>query len=187
MVHVHKYWLDGPALSTWHESSNQQHIRSILSVSLITSYQLWHLVFKKNAAVHEGHEGHTMKCLLSTDLFFFPPVQRKSGMSEALYGQNDVISSSYGAERKLCLVEAEPGHLDRMWHSPNTFSTKIWTLQVRTLWSTPQTAPFRYVKMPVVATMCTVLFSLVKCKYSNTYTSVECTNVPVGLSLSVHK
>ena len=49
----------------------------------------------------------TMTCLLSIDLFllFFWPVQRKSGMSGALYGQGDVISSSYGAERKLCLVE----------------------------------------------------------------------------------
>lgn len=42
---------------------------------------------------------------------FFRPVQRKSGMSEALYGQYDVISSSYGAERKLCLVEARPRHV----------------------------------------------------------------------------
>ncbi|KAM7374280.1 hypothetical protein PAMP_006948 [Pampus punctatissimus] len=32
-------------------------------------------------------------------------------MSEALYGQNDVISSSYGAERKLCLDEARLSHL----------------------------------------------------------------------------
>ncbi len=45
---------------------------------------------------------------------FFSFLQRKSGMSEALYGQNDVISSSYGAERKLCLVEARPGHLAHM-------------------------------------------------------------------------
>lgn len=32
----------------------------------------------------------------------------------ALYGQGDVISPSYGAERKLCLAEARPGHLARM-------------------------------------------------------------------------
>lgn len=124
-----------------------------------------------------GHEGHVLKvrtritlyysdtmiCLLSVDLFFFfSPVQRKSGMSESLYGQNDVISSSYGAERKLCLVEARPGHLAHMWHSQNTFSTKISTLQVRALWSTLQTSPLRYVEiMPVVPTMCTILFLLV--------------------------
>ena len=54
-----------------------------------------------------------MKCLFSFSfLFFFFPqlVQRKSGMSEALYEQNDVMSSSYGAERKLCPDEARPGH-----------------------------------------------------------------------------
>lgn len=45
---------------------------------------------------------------------FFLAVQGKSGMSEALYGQYDVISSSYGAERKLCLVEARPGHVAHM-------------------------------------------------------------------------
>lgn len=45
---------------------------------------------------------------------FFPPVQRKSGMSESLYGQYDVMSSSYGAERKLCLVEAQPCHVAHM-------------------------------------------------------------------------
>lgn len=82
---------------------------------------------------------------------FFLPVQRKSGMSEALYGQYDVISSSYGAERKLCLVEARPRHVAHMWHSQSTFSTKISTPRVRTIPSTPQNSPFRYVKrMPVV-------------------------------------
>lgn len=32
---------------------------------------------------------------------YFLSVQRKSGMSEALYGQNDVMSSSYEAERSF--------------------------------------------------------------------------------------
>lgn len=41
-------------------------------------------------------------------------------MSEALYEQHDVISSSYGAEWKLCLAEAKLGHVAHMWHSQNT-------------------------------------------------------------------
>lgn len=41
-------------------------------------------------------------------------VQRKSGMSEALCGPYDVISSSSGAERNLCLVEARPCHVTHM-------------------------------------------------------------------------
>lgn len=71
-----------------------------------------------------------MQRILSSKLLPPPlPVQRKSGMSEALYGQYDVISSSYAAERKLCLVEARPCHEAHMWHSQNTFSTKISTPQ----------------------------------------------------------
>lgn len=80
---------------------------------------------------------HTMTCLLMNT------EQSKSGMSEALYERSDVISPSYGAERKLCVSEARPGHLAHMWHSQNIFSIKISTLQARTLWSTLQTTPFR--------------------------------------------
>lgn len=118
----------------------------------------WGHVLKVTTRITPFYSDH-----LSIDFFFFfLPVQRKSGMSEALYGQNDVISSSYGAERKLCFVEARPGHLAHMWHSQNTFSTKISTLQDRTLRSTLQISPFRYAKrMPVVPAMCAVLFMLV--------------------------
>lgn len=71
--------------------------------------------FSKIKTIISPYDRDTMRLVLSISLpplsHPLPPTARKSGKSEGLYGQHDVISSSYGATRALCLVEAA-----HMWH-----------------------------------------------------------------------